>query len=130
MHLYKILMKTKMTKFAVCVQHETPLTSLSKFLASLIFVTFFSQIYLFNCYFPVPYLMLLLKCQQITRFDLPIFSCSMQALTSNLIHCIISTIASGKVICRSTSPSSSILTAEFQTQILNCLLYRMYFKRI
>lgn len=91
---------------------------------------FLSQIYFSNCYFPVPYLMLLLKCQQITRFDLPIFSCSMQALTSNLIHCIISTIASRKVITHSTSPSSSVLTAEFQTQILNCLLYRMHFKRI
>lgn len=41
-HFYKILVKTKMTKFAVHVQHETPLTSLSKLLASLIFVTFFS----------------------------------------------------------------------------------------
>lgn len=91
---------------------------------------FVSQIYLSNCYFPVPYLMLLLKCQQITRFDLPVFSCSMQALTSNRIHYIISAIASKKVIPHSTSPSSSVLTAEFQTQILNYLMYRMYFKRI
>lgn len=84
---------------------------------------FLSQIYLSNCYFSIPYLTLLLKCQQITRFDLPIFSCSMQALTSNLIHYIIPTIASRKVILvQHLHPAQSSLF-EFQTQILNCLLY-------